>query len=146
MKTNNIFQLSKSIAFNTFVASAFVAAFTLTSCEDDDDNDDPQEDTEAPVVTLMSPDDATTYHSGDTIQIHGNVTDNDGLHEIHISVTNDKGLPELHAMEHSHGQSYSIHEEYIIPTTMHTNITVTVEAEDHNGNKTTVTKPYHVHM
>ncbi len=148
MKTNNIFQSNKSMFFKVAVVSAFVA-FTASSCDKDDDSTggtNPQEDTEAPVINLMSPDTSSTFHSGDTIHIHGTVTDNDGLHEVSVSVTNDKSLPELNVTEHTHGQTYNIHQEYIIPTTMHTNIEVKVEAEDHNGNKATITKPFHVHM
>ncbi len=122
MKTQlNIFN---SIFILAIISIAFV------SCKPTDD--------ENPVITLSEPHiNEQDYAVGDTVFIHGEVTDNEELHELEIKLTRQEGgevlldeTPTVHAM-----QSYHIDTYYVPTDTTHFHYNLKIEAWDHDNNK-----------
>lgn len=115
---------------------AVLAVVTLTllvipSCKKK--NDLPQE----PIVNVLSPENNSFYHSGDTVQLKAAASDNEDLHEMRIEIKKDNLLvfgyyPYTHALE-----SYTADTIFKCPVVVDTTAyLIEFEAEDHDYNKT----------
>lgn len=118
------------------VLSALV--ITITGCK--------KPENEKPEIEITSPADNAMITTGSTIAITGTVTDNDELHEMSIKVMrhSDDSLiqawyPTVHAME-----SYAFSETLTINVSAETEYHLEVEAEDHDGNKTSAERHFSV--
>ena len=97
-------------------------------------------DVSYPVITIDKPLTDQVFASGDTIKIHGLVTDN-SLYRGKIKIINDaNGLALLDQDYEIHGlPSYNFSRVYKTAVTAVSNYTVSVEFEDHGLNVTTKT-------
>jgi len=100
-------------------------------------NDLPQE----PVVNVLSPDDNSFYHVGDTVFLKATMSDNEDLHEIRIEIKRGNLLvlgyyPYVHARE-----SFTADTIFKCPSVADTTgYVIEFEAEDHDYNKTLKTR------
>jgi hypothetical protein len=115
---------------------AVLAVVTLTllvipSCKKK--NDLPQE----PIVNVLSPENNSFYHSGDTVSLRAAVSDNEDLHEMRIEVKQGNLLvfgyyPYVHAKESITADT--IFKCPVVADT--TDYLIEFEAEDHDYNRT----------
>jgi len=96
-------------------------------------NDLPQE----PIVNVLSPENNSFYHSGDTVSLRAAVSDNEDLHEIRIEVKQGNLLvfgyyPYVHAKESITADT--IFKCPVVADT--TDYLIEFEAEDHDYNRT----------
>lgn len=105
------------------------------------------EENEAPTVTIISPSAANNpYMSGMPINIHVEVTDDVELHDIVVTVVREHDSAEVYSKYgHSHSTTYSLEEDTMFTTTMHSDFTVTATASDHEGEETVATATFHMH-
>lgn len=112
--------------------SIFIILGTLiifSSCND-------KEDTEAPVVAIISPQNNETFSVGDTINIHFEVTENDELHHIIAHLTDEADTKLWNRNKHDHSQFFTWQDQYIVnPSEAGKTLLLTVTADDHNGNE-----------
>ncbi len=120
---------------------AFIAIFALIilSCKKEND-------TENPVITIYSPSENETFNSSDSVTIHFKAEDAD-LHEVGFTVTKKGTTDTLYnlAASHTHDNPLLVNQKYLIAVTNHTDATLTVQAEDHNGHKATKSVNFHIH-
>jgi hypothetical protein len=110
----------------SLLAATLVIGFT--SCKTTDD--------ENPVITLSTPVSEQDFEIGDTIFIHGDITDNESLHEIEIKLTKQEtGEIPFDFQKHLDAESYHIDTFYIPTDTIHIHYHLKVEAWDHDDNK-----------
>ena len=132
---------------NTITRSLTLAGilFFAFSCKKDEAKPTTSnEDRTSPAVTIAKPLDHSTYHTGDTLPIHVQVTDNDQLHEVAVTVYNEttqKNVWELE--EHAHG-SFSLDTGVVIQDTVDSDYELVVRANDHQNNITRRTLKVHV--
>ncbi|MBI1191991.1 MAG: DUF4625 domain-containing protein [Bacteroidetes bacterium] len=95
----------------------------------------PQEDTEAPVISLSSPSTGAVYASGDPIPVVFRITENDELHtwDIELRRASDQSLL-TSTGEHDHATVLDINANISASVGEPTNCLVRIIAEDHNGN------------
>ncbi len=116
------------IKFISLLATALVISFT--SCNDGHD------DETGPLITLTEPTDEQDFAIGDTIFIHGEVTDNEALHELMVTLTKQETgdtvlnfMPTVHDMESFHIDTF-----YAPTDTIHIHYILKIEAWDHDNN------------
>lgn len=103
--------------------------FIILSCND-------KEDTEAPEISILSPQNNETFSVGDTINIHFEVTENDELHHIDTDLLNVENNKLWHRHWHRHSQFFEWQDQYIIQESgVNQPLTLIVRADDHNGNE-----------
>lgn len=103
--------------------------FTITSCND-------KEDTEAPVITILSPSNNQTFSVGDTINIHFEITDNDELHHIDAELLDESDHQLWHRHWHRHSQFFEWQDQYIAQENdVNQTLRLIVKANDHNSNE-----------
>jgi hypothetical protein len=119
--------------------AAFVAA-GFASCNTTDEN-------EAPTVAIMGPSSENNPHmNGAPMHIHVEAEDDEELHEVAISIVRvHDGTEVYHSHAHPDKKTYSLHEDTVFTTMMHSDFTVTATASDHNEKSTTVTETIHMH-
>jgi hypothetical protein len=129
--------MKKSISI---LALATVIASGFTSCTKVEEN-------QAPVVTIISPTASNNpYMSGMPINIHVEVSDDIELHEVVVTVVREHDSAEVYSnYGHSHSTTYSVEEDTVFTTTMHSDFTVTATASDHEGEETVATATFHMH-
>lgn len=95
-------------------------------------------DTIPPVITISSPAPEQVYNNGATINVTGNISDNNGLYRGTIRVTNDATAAVLKEQSYEiHGlTSYNFNISTSATVSVVTNYTVTVSFEDHGSNTT----------
>ncbi len=111
-----------------FLTIALLSGFS--SCKTDDI------EVLGPVITLTTPADTQEYAIGDTIFIHGDITDNEGLHELMVMVYQVESgntildyTPTVHDMASFHIDTF------VVPTdTVHVHYHLKIEAWDHDNN------------
>ena len=89
-----------------------------------------------PVITLTTPTDQKDFEIGDTIFIHGDITDNEGLHELMVMVYQEESgntildyTPTVHDMASFHIDTF------VLPTdTVNVHYHLKIEAWDHDNN------------
>ena len=89
-----------------------------------------------PVITLTTPTDQQDFAIGDTIFIQGDITDNEGLHELMVMVYQEESgntildyTPTVHDMASFHIDTF------VVPTdTVHVHYHLKIEAWDHDNN------------
>lgn len=117
----------------------------LLSC---DKNEGKNQDTESPIISILSPMEVSALMSGDTINIQARITDNDQLHDISASITrthNEETVEVWNYETHSHDKVYDLYGWYVIEVPgMHNDFTLSVKASDHNGNEKTERIHFHV--
>lgn len=119
----------------------------LFSC---DKTDEPMTDESGPAISLLSPTVDQTFTSGDTVEIRATVEDNDELHDVSAILTRTHNGSEVIVWEfdtHTHEQIYTLSYDYVVEVPgMHNDFELVIEANDHNGNLSTNTFSFHVHM
>jgi hypothetical protein len=111
---------------------------TITSCKHEHDDT-------APVITLATPTDQKDYAIGDTIFIHGDVTDNEALHELMVMLSKEEtGEVVMHWMPVVHEMpSYHI-DTFFVPTdTSHIHFNLVINAWDHDNNTSEINYTLH---
>lgn len=122
---------------NSLSIIAITLVISFTSCTKKDDT--------APVISLSTPVDQQDFAIGDTIFIHGDVTDNEALHELMVSLTQEESgavvldyMPTVHDMPSFHIDTF------FVPTdTVHVHFDLKVEAWDHDDNKSELNYTLH---
>lgn len=116
------------IKFLSIIATILVISFS--SCKQTDD--------EKPVISLSTPTDEQDFAIGDTIFIHGEVTDNDALHELTVVLSKQETgdvvinyTPTVHDMTSFHIDTF-----YVPADLVHIHYILKIEAEDHDNNST----------
>lgn len=110
-----------------FLFMYFLAAAVMVSCSSDDEDDTPA-DTQAPVVTLNSPNDNDKFEPGDRIHADGEITDNESLSQMRIDI-------HWAGDDHSHGKTsnrWEYVEDFDISGTswdFHEDITIPADAD-----------------
>lgn len=121
-----------------------ISTLFLASCERETVVDDP-----APTVdfNIMEPVNMSTFHLGDTIHIHGNITYAPGLHGYKLEIYNTSAdTTVLSKEEHAHGSSIDLHEMWVNDVTQHSDMQLIVTAEiSHDGMSVTDTVHFHCH-
>ncbi len=104
----------------------------LSACEKEAG---PEEDTEAPVISLTSPSTGAVYASGDPIAVTFRITENDELHtwDIELRRASDQSLL-ASTGEHDHATLLDVNASISASVGEPTNCLVRIIAEDHNGN------------
>ena len=93
-------------------------------------------DTIAPVITITTPTPDQVYSNGATINVTGNISDNNGLYRGTIRITNDANSAIIKEQPYEiHGlTSYNFSLSQAISVSTLSNFTVTVWFEDHGYN------------
>lgn len=120
-----------------FILSIFTAII-FTACQKKDDT---QPDLQKVVINLLSPTDAQTLHTGDTLHMDADVTYPSELHGYEIELSDSAtGNVFFSDDEHVHSDHFSIRETW--PDTLSQNtrlmLKITVEV-DHDGHEATKT-------
>lgn len=105
-----------------------------------------ESDSENPVITILSPATNQEFESADSVTINFKVEDVD-LHEVGFTVIKKGTTDTLYfiAASHTHDNPLIINQKYFIPVTAHTDATLIVNAEDHNGNTASKSVNFHIH-
>ena len=110
-----------------YIIIAVTAAATIIAC-----GKDKTTDMLAPVITITSPTSGQMISAGDSVLIAVTVTDED-MHEVTFKVANaaDTSIVYFEVGLHVHDVDYS--QKFKAPAVIgHTNVILTVHAEDHN--------------
>lgn len=101
-------------------------------------------DSENPVITIIKP--TTNFEFEDSVAINFKVEDVD-LHEVGFTIVKKGTTDTLYDLpaDHTHDNPFVLDEKYKIPVSVHTNATLTVNAEDHNGNMASASVNFHIH-
>jgi hypothetical protein len=105
-----------------------------------------EKDSENPVITIFTPTTNQEFESADSVQLNFKAEDVD-LHEVGFTIVK-KGTTEVlynKPASHTHDSPLVINQKYYIPVAAHTDATLTVNAEDHNGNKASKSVNFHIH-
>lgn len=117
---------------------------TLFSCDEKPEDTD----TTPPTIVIHTPNASQTFMSGDTVNIHIEVTDNDEIHEIAASLnrTHMGATVEVwHVHAHPDAASHTLNAQYIVEVPgMHNDFVLEVVSDDHTGNSKTETFEFHV--
>lgn len=116
-----------------------LALIIITSCKKEND-------TENPVITIFSPTASQEFNASDSVYINFKVEDAD-LHEVGFTVVKEGTTDTLfdYPASHVHDSPLVIDQKYKIDVTTHTDATLIVNAEDHNGNTATQSVNFHIH-
>ncbi len=116
---------------NILILFSTILTISISSCK----KENPEE--QGPVITLTTPTDEQDFAIGDTIFIHGEVTDNEALHELMVTLTKQETgdtvlnfMPSVHDMESFHIDTF-----YAPTDTVHIHFQLKIEAWDHDNNK-----------
>jgi hypothetical protein len=97
-------------------------------------------------ITIQAPVEGFTCMSGDTVQIKAAITSVNDLHEYGCLVTNPATNDTLfNFSEHSHDKSVNLEKKVVIMVTGHSDLLLTVLAEDHDENSAKATRSFHCH-
>lgn len=115
------------------LAIFFAMAIAFVSCNTTEENTAPQ-------INILKPSASDNPHmSGMPITVHVEVTDDDELHETSISIVRQHDSAEVyHNHGHTHESVYTVMEDTVFTTSMHSDFTVTVMASDHDGEESIV--------
>lgn len=116
-----------------------VLLITITACKKETDS-------ENPVITIFTPTANQEFESSDSVTINFKVEDAD-LHEVGFTIINKTSTDTLYNFPkaHTHDNPLIVNSKYKIVVATHTDATLIVNAEDHNGNETTKSVNFHIH-
>jgi hypothetical protein len=110
---------------------AITAIVLFARCKKDSGN------AQGPVITLVSPTNHQQFTAGQTVSIIGNVSEDDGLHEVHLHVRNKStGADLLNIEEHPDTKSLDISKTFTVQASV--TYSIELEATDHSGNETKI--------
>jgi len=115
--------------------TALLLPLFFTACTD---NNAAEEDTEAPVIEMLSPAANTNFKTGDTLRIKAAISDNDELHEGEVKLTNISTNTDLLKYDlHVHElKQYTVDTMYIIKADDNANLKLLITASDHHEHNT----------
>lgn len=98
-------------------------------------------------IKLTSTVEGQKFSKGDVVSIKGTIeATRDDIHEYTITIKNEStGATEFTKTEHAHSKSVSFDETWTNNVADHSDMMLTIEAEDHNGKKQTFTAHFHCH-
>lgn len=123
----------------TYIIAMLTTLIALQACRHDHNES-------LPVITINHPVVNATYALNDTVWIEGNITHVAELHEFVVElkdITRDTVV--FTTSTHTHVTSAEIKEQWINNVTQHTDMLLTITADDHDGNTTTKTVNFHCH-
>ena len=114
-----------------------IVAISMIACKK-------EEDSESPIITIISPTENMTFE--DSISINFKIEDMD-LHEAGFTIVKKGTTDTLYdlPMDHTHESTFLINEKLKIAVTSHLSATLTVNAADHNENKSTKSVDFNIH-
>ncbi len=122
-----------------FAAIGLLAITMFEACKND------HEET-PPVITINAPIEDTEYEQNDTVFFTGNITHSVDLHEYMIEMKDvDHDTVLYTSTTHTHGTSADFNEYWVNHVADHTQMLLTVTAEDHDGNKSSKVVHFHCH-
>jgi mannitol-specific phosphotransferase system IIBC component len=126
----------KNIAIITLVS--FVS-FSTISCKKKKENEI--------TIELTSKVEGEKFSKDEKVSIKGTITaSREDIHEYTITIKNTTtGATEFSKKEHSHSKSITFDESWVNNVTEHSDLVLTIEAEDHDGKKETFTAHFHCH-
>lgn len=129
--------MKKSISIFTLAVALGIG---VSSCNTAEEN-------QAPHINIIKPTAADNPHmSGMPISIQVEVSDDEQLHDTEISIVRAHDSAEVyHQYTHTHEAQFTISEDTVLTTSMHSDFTITVTAEDHDGEVTTASSTFHMH-
>ncbi|MFX3625936.1 MAG: DUF4625 domain-containing protein [bacterium] len=142
MKRNKITTLVTIMLL--FATTAFVS-----SCnKSDDDNPDPTP-TDNFSTKVTSPEEGKTFHSGATVKIEAEISDDKELHGYAVRIIN-KSMNDTEVFKsehrHMHAKSYTISETWVNNVTHHSDMQLQIIAYiDHEGTERVQTVDFHCH-
>lgn len=102
-------------------------------------------DKTGPVISWQYPIDTLEFENGDTMHVHGTVTDDGSLTEVILTVTDISNSSEKRNIhDHPTSNSHNFETEYVVDVPNHSNIEVKVVATDGNSNVTTDSRTFHI--
>jgi uncharacterized protein YpuA (DUF1002 family) len=98
-------------------------------------------------IELTSKVDGEKFSKDQKIEVKGTITaSSEDIHEYTITIKNEtSGAIEFTKTEHSHSKSISFSESWINDVSDHSDMMLTIEAEDHDGKKETLEVHFHCH-
>jgi hypothetical protein len=125
--------MTKKLAFIALLAIAAIA------CKKEEDSENPE-------ITIFTPTTNQEFESADSVQLNFKVEDED-LHEVGFTIVEEGTTDTLYykAASHTHDSPYVLNKKYFISVDAHTDATLIVNAEDHNGNKASKSVNFHIH-
>jgi len=126
----------KKLSILTMAAFA-ATAFNLTSCDEEHTHD-------GPTITINDP--TGMHHSGDTVLLSVTFTDDHELHEYLVQVVRELDDSTVQTFSgHTHEQTYTLEESFVVTTTDHSDFIINASASNHDGKSGTSTATFHVH-
>lgn len=110
----------------------FTAALGILACGKDGITGDSD-----PVITILSPTSGQMIGSGDSVSVDVTITDDD-MHEIAFRVANaaDTSIHYFEEAIDTHEDNIHYMKKFVAPAVLgHTNVTLFVHAEDHDGHE-----------
>jgi hypothetical protein len=120
-----------------FLSIIIIAAFLACKKEADSEN---------PIITIYTPTASQEFESADSVTINFKAEDVD-LHEVGFTIVKKGTTDTLYSKPaaHTHDNPLIVNQKYYIPVTAHTDATLIVNAEDHNGNTASKSVNFHIH-
>ena len=104
---------------------------------------EPLEDLSSPELMVYSPAEGSIYQTSDAIAIDIDVAENDELHFVSLKVLNETADSLIwEYFVHSHERSLSVREELILDSKETKTYLLLIEADDHNGNRSTLLRSF----
>lgn len=115
------------------VVLATASLLVTVACNDEAT---PQEDTQAPVITILSPAADAAFMPGSEVIIEVDFEENQEMHTLNgvLRSLNDKKAVTLFD-EHVHAQDHTVRMSYTLPERSGETFVLTVKASDHNDNQ-----------
>jgi len=126
----------KNIAIITLVS---VVSFSIISCKKKKENEI--------TIELTSKVEGEKFSKDQKVSIKGTITaSSEDIHEYTITIKNEtSGATEFTKTEHANAKSISFDESWINNVSDHSDMMLTIAAEDHDGKKETFTAHFHCH-
>lgn len=104
------------------------------------DQQTPLEDTDAPVIEILSPQQGMSFESRDSVEIRVIFRENTQLHETGVWVWEaDTKDYVANFLFHSHDTILEVNPKFFFPVGTRTNLELEIDASDHNGNASSKT-------
>jgi len=104
------------------------------------------DDSENPIITIFTPSANQEFDSADSVSLNFIVEDAD-LHEVGFTIIKKGTMDTLYnkPASHTHDSPYVLNKKYYVAVGAHTDATLIVNAEDHNGNTASKSVNFHIH-
>lgn len=105
-----------------------------------------EDDSENPLITIFTPTTNQEFDVADSVSINFKVEDAD-LHEVGFTIVKEGTTDTLYnkPASHTHDSPYVLNKKYFVAAADHTDATLIVNAEDHNGNTASKSVNFHIH-